>query len=181
MPPEANEKYKVFLWWMWIIDIATHNLPHSLCGAGGVSHISCKARKWEPAGRAALSVPPCSSPLVSWDAEFLAGKCTWAACWYSPQLRCLSIDVHLLTCMNRHTTLIIHLMTSCLVRPWLSLTMVSKWDSGAWGLRNDMKVVPLCSTLPLFLVIVNLPHWKLVTSVNLSHACWEVVGVAGLS
>lgn len=43
-----------------------------------------------------------------------------------------------------------HLVTSCLVRPWLPVIMAPKWDSGAWRLRNNTKAVLLCSTLLLF-------------------------------
>lgn len=69
-----------------------------------------------------------------------------------PFHRCSSTNVYEHTCYAHHSRLMTsHLVRSCLVRPWLSVTMatmVPKWDTGTWRLRNNMKVVLLCSILP---------------------------------
>lgn len=105
-PPVTNEKYKILPQWMWKIGIVTHNLPHPLWDAGGVSRLVCAAGEWGARGRSSSAcLPPCSLPLVSLGAEWLSRNCTWAMCWDSPQLCCLSTAVHPLACMNKHATL----------------------------------------------------------------------------
>lgn len=79
-----------------------------------------------------------------------------------------------------------HLPISWLVRSWWSITTSqmavteSKWDAGTWRLRVKRKVVPLCSTLLLFL-IVSLTCWILAASLSLSQVlgggwrCWALI------
>lgn len=94
-----------------------------------------------------------------------------------PFCKCSSTNMYEQTHCAHHSWLMAsHLVTSCLVRPWLSLAMVPKWDTahGGWGTTWSL----CCCALPFLLfVIFNLPRWKLDTSVNLSHVCWEVVRI----